>query len=243
MICLDTGWAAIELESEQTPQSGVAADNAAYMIYTSGSTGKPKGVINTHRGVVNWLLWMQDEYKLTADDAVMQKTTFAFDVSLWEFFLPLSVGARLVIARPQGHQDSRYLIDLIAREQITLINFVPSMLRIFLQDPEVARCTSLKWVICTGEPLLPDLQDAFFTRLPNMTLHNLYGPTEAAVEVTIWDCMTEPRRASCAHWTAHLPTSRSIFLMAPFSRSRWECRENCTSAGLGLPAAIATARN
>ncbi|MBN1567730.1 MAG: amino acid adenylation domain-containing protein, partial [Acidobacteria bacterium] len=188
VICLDTENAAIENESEQLPQSGVTAENAAYMIYTSGSTGKPKGVINTHRGIINRLLWMQDEYRLMSGDAVMQKTPFGFDVSVWEFFWPLIAGARLIIAKPQGHRDSRYLIDLIAEEQITTIHFVPSMLRIFLQDPDVQTCRSLKRVLCSGEALPADLQNAFFKRLPAVTLHNLYGPTEAAVDVTSWDC-------------------------------------------------------
>ena len=72
----------------------------AYMIYTSGSTGKPKGAANTHEGLHNRLAWMQDAYGLTADDVVLQKTPFSFDVSVWEFFWPLMVGARLVVARP-----------------------------------------------------------------------------------------------------------------------------------------------
>ena len=188
IICLDTGWDIIERESEVAPATDVTTDNLAYVIYTSGSTGQPKGVMNTHGGIVNRLLWMQDEYRLAAGDAVLQKTPFSFDISVWEFFWPLLAGARLVIARPDGHRDSQYLIRLISSEQIATLHFVPSMLRRFLLDPEVGGCASLRRVFCSGEALPWDLQEAFFDRLPGVALHNLYGPTEAAVEVTHWTC-------------------------------------------------------
>ncbi|MGN8359415.1 AMP-binding protein, partial [Pseudomonas sp. SMN11] len=100
----------------------------AYVIYTSGSTGLPKGVMNEHAGVVNRLLWMQDAYQLGADDVVLQKTPFSFDVSVWEFLWPLQTGARLVMARPGGHRDPEYLRQVIQNEGVTTLHFVPSML-------------------------------------------------------------------------------------------------------------------
>jgi amino acid adenylation domain-containing protein len=164
-------------------------DGAAYAIFTSGSTGRPKGALNAHRGIVNRLLWMQQEYGLTADDRVLQKTPFSFDVSVWEFFWPLIVGARLVVARPGGHQDPAYLVETIAREGITTLHFVPSMLQVFVEQPGVERCTSLRRVMASGEALPADLAERFFARLPEgVGLHNLYGPTEAAVDVTYHEC-------------------------------------------------------
>ena len=162
-------------------------DHLAYIIFTSGSTGRPKGVMNSHRAICNRLLWMQDEYGLDGSDAVLQKTPYSFDVSVWEFFWPLLSGARLVVARPEGHKDSAYLIDAIGQHQISTIHFVPSMLQIFLQDPGVGSCKSLKRVICSGEALPYELAQRFFDRL-KAQLHNLYGPTEAAVDVTFWQC-------------------------------------------------------
>ncbi|HEY0602555.1 MAG TPA: amino acid adenylation domain-containing protein, partial [Herpetosiphonaceae bacterium] len=156
-------------------------------IYTSGSTGQPKGAMNTHVAIVNRLLWMQDAFGLTVSDRVLQKTPFSFDVSVWEFFWPLLTGATLVVAKPGGHQDSAYLVDLIARERITTLHFVPSMLQVFLDEPQLERCHSLRRVICSGEALPLALQERFFTRL-QAELHNLYGPTEAAVDVTWWPC-------------------------------------------------------
>ncbi|GGK77143.1 non-ribosomal peptide synthetase [Mangrovihabitans endophyticus] len=162
--------------------------DAAYAIYTSGSTGRPKGVLVPHRAIVNRLLWMQDRYRLTAADRVLQKTPSGFDVSVWEFFWPLLTGATLVTAEPQGHKDPAYLADLIAREGIGTVHFVPSMLRVFLAEPSAARTAGvLRRVICSGEELPEDLAREFH-RVVGARLHNLYGPTEAAVDVTAWEC-------------------------------------------------------
>ncbi|UEH06248.1 non-ribosomal peptide synthetase [Pseudomonas sp. HN8-3] len=161
---------------------------AAYVIYTSGSTGQPKGVINEHPGVVNRLLWMQDEYRLTGGDTVLQKTPFSFDVSVWEFFWPLSTGARLVMARPDGHKDPEYLCQVIAAEGVTTLHFVPSMLDVFLAHGDVSQAGGLVRVMCSGEALPGSLVRRFKQQLPGSQLHNLYGPTEAAVDVTAWHC-------------------------------------------------------
>ncbi|HEV2733901.1 MAG TPA: amino acid adenylation domain-containing protein, partial [Longimicrobiaceae bacterium] len=165
-----------------------SSSSLAYVIYTSGSTGQPKGAMNAHRGVVNRLLWMQRRYGLTAGDVVLQKTPFSFDVSVWEFFWPLITGARLVLARPEGHRDPAYLSELIEREGVTTLHFVPSMLQAFLDAGEPWRCGSVRRVVCSGEALGAEVRDRFFERLPHAELHNLYGPTEAAVDVTFHAC-------------------------------------------------------
>jgi amino acid adenylation domain-containing protein len=163
-----------------------AADNAAYVIYTSGSTGRPKGVVNSHRGIVNRLLWMQEACGLDAGDRFLQKTPFGFDVSVPEFFAPLILGARLVVARPDGHRDSAYLARLVEQEGVTTIHFVPSMLPFFLaEDGVAARCRSLRRVLVSGEALPWEVEQRCLATLP-VPLINLYGPTEAAVEVTAW---------------------------------------------------------
>jgi amino acid adenylation domain-containing protein len=168
----------------------------AYIIYTSGTTGKPKGVMISHQGICNRLLWMQETYQLTGIDRVLQKTPFNFDVSVWEFFWPLLNGAVLVIARPDGHKDSAYLVKTIIKEKITTIHFVPSMLNVFLEDPglgQIRSSGSLKRVICSGEALPIEYQERFFSRL-DTELHNLYGPTEASVDVTSWACDSKYNR-------------------------------------------------
>ncbi|BCL84581.1 non-ribosomal peptide synthetase [Ktedonobacteria bacterium brp13] len=198
LICLDPDWHVHRQGNEQNPSSTVGPDNMVYMIYTSGSTGQPKGVINIHRALSNRLHWMQQAYQLTEKDRVLQKTPFSFDVSVWEFFWPLISGARLVVARPGGHQDTVYLAELIASEQISTLHFVPSMLQAFLLEPQLAeQCRSLRHVVTSGEALSLDLQTRFFASFPDeqVGLHNLYGPTEAAIDVTVWECQREGEQA------------------------------------------------
>ena len=187
VVCVDSDWQDVESESAERLEEVASAGNAAYVIYTSGSTGRPKGVINTHRGISNRLLWMQETYNLSAADSVLQKTPFSFDVSVWEFFWPLMTGARLVMARPKGHQDSAYMVNVIAERGITTIHFVPSMLQVFLGEQGLERCACLKRVICSGEALPAGVAKRFGERL-EAELYNLYGPTEAAVDVTHWTC-------------------------------------------------------
>ncbi|MEW6755261.1 MAG: amino acid adenylation domain-containing protein [Candidatus Latescibacterota bacterium] len=187
VLALDAVRDSLAQEPTDSPPCAATPDGMAYILYTSGSTGRPKGVVNTHRGICNRLLWMQDVFPLDQSDRVLQKTPFTFDVSVWEFFWPLMVGAPLVVARPGGHRDSDYLTDLIGRAGITTVHFVPSMLEVFLAARDAGRCRSLRRVICSGEALTWELQRRFFAVLP-CQLHNLYGPTEAAIDVTHWPC-------------------------------------------------------
>jgi amino acid adenylation domain-containing protein len=186
-ILLDKDWEIISQFSHLNPVSEVTSEDEVYVIYTSGSTGKPKGVINTHQGLVNRLVWMQKTYQLTASDRILQKTSISFDVSVWEIFWPLREGCCLILAKPNGQQDSAYLVQLIINQQISTLHFVPSMLQVFLEEPELKTCHSIKRVICSGEALPFELQKRFFECL-NAELHNLYGPTEAAIDVTSWSC-------------------------------------------------------
>ncbi|MFN7949394.1 MAG: amino acid adenylation domain-containing protein [Blastocatellia bacterium] len=195
LLCTDRDLPAIAPHNAENPDSGVTEDNLAYVIYTSGSTGQPKGVMIEHRGICNQLQWMQQQYPLTADDAVLLKTPFSFDLSLYELFSPLMAGARQVIAAPGRQNDPAYLTELIRRERVTTLFMVPSHLQLLLEHPGFAACDSLRRVFCSGEPLPLALQKRFFDRMPrHTTLHNLYGPTEASVEATFWDCERRTRR-------------------------------------------------
>ncbi|QKV90496.1 amino acid adenylation domain-containing protein [Streptomyces sp. NA02950] len=159
----------------------------AYVMYTSGSTGQPKGVVIPHEGVVNRLAWMQEWHPIGPGDRVVQKTPYSFDVSVWEFFWPLAQGGTLVVAAPGGHRDPGYLAELIRREGVTVAHFVPSVLQVFLREPDAAACTALRAVFCSGEALPAGLRDDFQSVL-DVPLLNLYGPTEASVDVTAWRC-------------------------------------------------------
>ncbi|MCF5709236.1 amino acid adenylation domain-containing protein [Pseudomonas syringae] len=172
---------------------GLLPNHLAYVLYTSGSTGTPKGVMNEHLGVVNRLLWARDAYGVDARDKVLQKTPFGFDVSVWEFFLPLLAGAELVMARPGGHKEPDYLAQVIRDAGISLLHFVPSMLDLFLEHRSAHDFPHLRRVLCSGEALPRSLQRRFEQQLTGVELHNLYGPTEAAIDVTAWECRpTDP---------------------------------------------------
>ena len=165
----------------------VDPDAAAYVLYTSGSTGRPKGVVVSHRAIINRLYWMQHAYPIDGRDVVLQKTPCSFDVSVWEFFWPLMVGARLVMAPPEAHRDPQALTALIDDYGVTTLHFVPSMLAIWVEalaeqaSPRGVR--SLKQVFCSGEALSCELAARYQTQV-GAPLHNLYGPTEAAVDVS-----------------------------------------------------------
>ncbi|EHD23287.1 MULTISPECIES: amino acid adenylation domain-containing protein [Brenneria] len=175
-----------ERRQPTAPDIRVDPRQAAYVIYTSGSTGRPKGVVVSHQAIVNRLWWMQDSYRLTDDDVVLQKTPCSFDVSVWEFFWPLMTGASLVMAPPEAHRDPDALRQLIDDYAVTTLHFVPSMLAAWvsaLASRQQIGCTSLRRVFCSGEALSRELALSYQSSIA-APLHNLYGPTEAAVDVT-----------------------------------------------------------
>ncbi|HDS1094234.1 enterobactin synthase subunit F [Stenotrophomonas maltophilia] len=181
-------WTALSFAA---PWADPAPSDAAYVIYTSGSTGEPKGVVIEHRAIVNRLLWMREHYSIRADDRVLQKTPATFDVSVWEFFLPLLCGATLMVAGPDAHRDPTELARLIRGHGITTAHFVPSMLDAFLAAPASAGL-QLRRVFTSGEALDASLRDRFHTHV-HAELHNLYGPTEAAVDVSYWPASAQDR--------------------------------------------------
>ncbi|WP_216840681.1 non-ribosomal peptide synthetase, partial [Dyella sp. S184] len=188
VFCLDRDASVLATYAAGNLANQTQPAHLAYVIYTSGSTGKPKGVGIEHRGIVNRLQWMQEAYRLTAADRVLQKTPYSFDVSVWEFFWPLLEGATLVVARPGGHQDVAYLADVIDAQGITTLHFVPPMLEVFLNEAKAEVGASLRQVVCSGQALPLELQERFFAQWDHVALHNLYGPTEASVDVTAWTC-------------------------------------------------------
>jgi arthrofactin-type cyclic lipopeptide synthetase C len=191
---------------------GVRANHLAYVTYTSGSTGQPKGVLVEHAGVLSVLVWTQLVFRFGPDDAMLQKTPFAFDASVWEIFWPISAGARLVIARPGGHKDPDYLAQIVREERITALQFVPSMLELFLHSDEAPLCSHLKSVFSGGERLSAALVERLHAVLPEATLYNLYGPTEASCNVTILPCAVSPVDPSVGRPVAN----RRIYILDAF---------------------------
>lgn len=189
VICLDSEWKIIARQSQNNPAHKISIDNLIYVIYTSGSTGKPKGVMVPHRAIVNQLYWRQNTFGLSATDKVLQNISFSFDPSVWQIFWPLCFGGQLVLTRPEGHKDSAYLVKLIAKQQITISAFVPSMLRVLLEEEGIDACKCLRHISCGGEALPVELIERFFERLNlDGVLYNVYGPTEASIDATFWKC-------------------------------------------------------
>ena len=183
VIEIDAPWITPEDPAEATPSHDVAPQNLAYVLYTSGSTGRPKGVEIDHRSVANFLHCRRSTYGLGAADTVLHKTPLTFDPSVWEIFMPLTCGARVVLARPGGHRDPQYLLETIEREKVTLLDSVPSMLNVLVDLLTPDRIPSLRRILCGGEVLPPDLARRFHA-VSQAELLNLYGPTETTVDVT-----------------------------------------------------------
>ena len=195
-VLTDLDGAEISASSSAAPEPLAGPGHLAYVIFTSGSTGRPKGAMNTRAGLLNRLQWTQRTFPLTPQDTVLQKTPVGFDVAVWEIFWPLLAGARIVVARPEGHRDPQYLEEMIYRHQVTLAHFVPSMLRAFLDGADLTRCGSLRQVLASGEALTAGIQQAFLDGRLRAELDNLYGPAEAAIDVTRWHCRRDDDRSA-----------------------------------------------
>lgn len=190
LIHVEHDAANIHSSQKFNPNISVQLDNPAYVLYTSGSTGMPKGVVIEHGGISNRIMWMQDELQIGAEDRILQKTSYTFDVSVWEFFWPLSFGAGLVIAKPDGHMDPTYIAQTIIQQEVTVVHFVPSMLQLFLEEKVAWKSYSLRQVICSGEALTYELKKRCLTSL-DARLFNMYGPTEASIDVSWEECKLE----------------------------------------------------
>ncbi|WP_099965240.1 non-ribosomal peptide synthetase [Streptomyces sp. JV178] len=179
-------------DSDLEPVTGPG--DACYVIYTSGSTGRPKGVVVEHRAIVNRLWWMQRGYPLGADDVILHKTPFTFDVSVWEIFWWSLAGAAVATLPNGAERDPARIADRIAESRATTMHFVPSMLHAFLTYTQAAgtgdRLGSLRRVFASGEALAASHVELFHAEVPDTALVNLYGPTEAAVDVSWYDCDT-----------------------------------------------------
>uniref|UniRef100_UPI00289F2D17 amino acid adenylation domain-containing protein n=1 Tax=Gordonia paraffinivorans TaxID=175628 RepID=UPI00289F2D17 len=156
-------------------------DDAAYTLFTSGSTGRPKGVTVSHRAVANFVAWF-DSLIPEGSQRLVFKTPHTFDASVLELFWPLTAGQTMVVAEPEGHRDPQYLADLIAEAGVTIAQFVPSLLSVFLDVVDrTDQLDGLQVLFSGGEALPPAVLRRFTERVPGTRVVNLFGPTEAAV--------------------------------------------------------------
>ena len=194
VVCVDAESDASSADARPPPDP-CEPGHLAYVIYTSGSTGTPKGVLIEHRALVNHVAWVESTFGLGPEDRVLLRTPLGFDASIWELVHPLVCGALIVVAPPGEEQDARALLDLAARESITVLQTVPSLLRVWVDEPRLSDCRALRHLICAGEALNAGLVSRFQTRCRvaglRVALHNLYGPSEACIDSTSHRCSEE----------------------------------------------------
>ena len=186
-VALDDGSvaAAVAAESAEDPGVAVHPDDPAYVVFTSGSTGKPKGIVIPHRGIRNHVLWAIEKHRIVPSDAILQKTTISFDAAAWEILAPLVCGGRVVLAPPGAESDPEAMIACSRRHQVTVLQLVPSVLKLLLESPRLDECHSLRLVTCAGEPL-PLAACADLRRRLRVAVTNTYGPTESSIDVSSW---------------------------------------------------------
>ncbi|GAA2742173.1 amino acid adenylation domain-containing protein [Kitasatospora cinereorecta] len=164
-----------------TPAVAAGERQAAYLIFTSGSTGTPKGVVIEHAGIANRVRWGVRALWLTPEDRVLQKTPLTFDAAGWEIFGPLICGAPVTFGRPDAGRDAAELIASIREQQATVVQVVPTMLRLLVAEPDLASCKTLRTVCSAGEPLHAELCRSVLDRL-DVEIWNTYGPTECSID-------------------------------------------------------------
>lgn len=168
------------------------ADDLAYILYTSGSTGSPKGIMITHRNAYTFIGWMKKKFDVKATDKILSRAPLQFDLSVFDIFSTFYAGARLVIKPLDFDEEPNSIIDLIEKEQITIMYTVPSAYIRLLSKVELkGRCPSLQLVLYAGEPFPPNYLHQFMTALPHIQVSNIYGPTETNI-VTYYDMVTPP---------------------------------------------------
>jgi amino acid adenylation domain-containing protein len=181
-ICLDRDATRLALESDTNPAALQSSAGLAYVIYTSGSTGRPKGVQISHRAVVNFLQTMRHQPGLNAQDVLLSVTTLAFDIAALELFLPLSVGARLILASRAVTLDGWRLAELISSSATTCMQATPATWQLLLEAGWLGG-RHLK-ILCGGEALTRDLAERLAERCGE--LWNMYGPTETTIWSLVW---------------------------------------------------------
>ncbi len=183
ILCLDTDWHNVDQQCEKNFVSGVTSNNLAYLIYTSGSTGKPKGVQILHSALVNFLFAMHQQLEITEQDVFLGVTTLAFDIAALELFLPMTVGACVVVASREVTFNGKQLLDLLVKCEATVMQATPATWRLLL-EAEWQSSNQIK-ILCGGEALSLELANKLEVR--STSLWNLYGPTET----TIWSLINQ----------------------------------------------------
>jgi len=177
VVCLDTDWEAISQLSQDNPVSTVASNHLAYVIYTSGSTGKPKGVQLCHQSVSNFLYSMSQQPGLTDQDILVAVTTISFDIAVLELYLPLIMGAKVVLVSRDVATNGAKLLETLTHSGATIMQATPATWRLLLASGW--QSTPRLKILCGGEAMPRELANQLLDK--STSLWNVYGPTETTV--------------------------------------------------------------
>lgn len=209
-LVIEDLWATLNNYPPQEPEIAVNGDDLAYILYTSGSTGNPKGVQITHKNLVNFLISMQKEPGMSSADKLLAVTTISFDIAGLELFLPLVSGAEIVLADTPTAKDGKALLDIIRREEITVMQATPYTWRILLEAGWDKK-TPVK-VICGGEALPQELAQKLTDRASSVW--NVYGPTET----TIWSTVKQLSAADSLITIGRPINNTSVYILDKFQK-------------------------
>ncbi|QFS52510.1 non-ribosomal peptide synthetase [Nostoc sphaeroides] len=214
IICIDDTfkYATDQKVNEDVPLSDIKPENLAFIFYTSGSTGKPKGVMLSHRACSSGQLWLQNTFQLTSADKQLLRTSISVTNLVREIFWPIVSGTPAVIARPSGHKDVTYHVELITKHQITVVLVVPVMLQGLLDTPGFENCHSLRYVFCSSDTMSGNLPERFFATGLKAELYNLYGLTEA-LYAAFWKC--NPGETYTATVPIGYPAELNLYILNP----------------------------
>ncbi len=191
-------------------ESAMPPRPAAYLAHTSGTTGAPKGALISHRALLNRIEVMRDMVAPSPADAILFKTSLAFDVHVWEFVLPLVAGCLLVVYPQHRFFDLRAVAELLVEQEVSIAGFVPSLLKSLLERPDFVARNRLRVMFCGGERWDASLARRFRQRLPRCALRNSYGPAETTLAVANW---LVPDDAALARIELGDPLANTVFLI------------------------------
>ena len=209
-LCVEALQESLEQQASTCPEIEIPSQTPAYIIYTSGSTGKPKGVVVPQSSVVNFLHSMAQKPGLTSHDTLLAVTTLSFDIAVLELYLPLWVGATVVIAKKQDSSDARRLLQLLKQHQVTCMQATPATWRLLLSsgwagEPRIK-------ALCGGEALPLDLATELLSRCSS--LWNMYGPTET----TVWSTCAKITQTESAPGLGEAIANTQLYVLDEYQR-------------------------
>ncbi|QKX03653.1 amino acid adenylation domain-containing protein [Aquimarina sp. TRL1] len=213
-LVLDEFLASTEATTEVTYTPYATPSSLAYIIYTSGSTGTPKGAMIEHKGLLNHLLIMVDEFKMNEETVMAFTAPFTFDISVWQILSPLVCGGQVIVYNEEMILEPANLLSSLVEEKVNLLQLVPSYLDSLLTIDQEQSLNNLQYFLVTGEAVQKALLDRWFNTYPAIPVANAYGPTEAADDVSFYFMHASPE-------TVSVPIGKPVANMKMYVVDNW----------------------